>query len=175
MHLLTRDPRVHAVDAVSISNNRDGLDLSIRVAYMHVAVTMMIVATVASIIIFILSAAALEGIYGWYPQFVAQQWFIYDQLLTVFSFLGMASGASATVLILSRKSYVGATASAIVCTLSGASVLVVSLIQPLAVLWQSALYYLFPFFAAPLTGTLLTVLQKDNEDQSKREKDRKNA
>jgi hypothetical protein len=137
---------------------------------MHGAITMMIVATVASMVLFILSVTALEGIYGWYPQFVAQEWFIYDQLLTVFSFIGMASGTAATVLILSRKSYVGATASAIVCTLSGAGVLVVSLIQPLAVLWQSVLYYLFPFFAAPLTGTLLIVLQKDNRDQPKGKK-----
>jgi hypothetical protein len=160
MHALNEIRECMPIDADSISRNRDGLDLSARNAYTYVAAVMMVVATTDSLIVFVLSVAALRGIYGWYPQFVAQQWFIYDQLLTVFSFLGMASGASATVLILSKRSYGGAVSSAIVCIVSGASVLVISLIQPLALLWESILYYFLPLFAAPLTGTLLTYLQK---------------
>jgi hypothetical protein len=128
---------------------------------MYFAVAMMIVATAGSTIIFILSAAALQGIYGWYPQFVAQQWFMYDQLLTAFSFLGLMFGALATALILTRRSHRGAVASATACTLSGASTFVVSLIQPLAVWWQSLLYYFLPLFVAPLAGTLLTYLQEE--------------
>jgi hypothetical protein len=155
------------IDRDSISPNRDELDLSARIEYMYIASMMMIVATVDSLIIFILSIAALRGIYGWYPQFVAQQWFIYDQLLTVFSFLGMASGASATVLILSKRSYVVAVSSAFVCIVSGASILVISLIQPLALLWESILYYFLPLFVAPLTGTLLIYLQKYSRDKNK--------
>jgi len=127
---------------------------------------MMIVATTGSMIIFILSAAALQGIYGWYPQFVAQQWFIYDQLFTTFSFLGLASGTLATTLILSKRSHRAAAASATACTLSGTSLLIISLIQPLAVLWQSILYYFLPLFIAPLTGTLLTILQEEETEHS---------
>jgi hypothetical protein len=127
---------------------------------------MMIVATTGSMIIFILSVAALQGIYGWYPQFVAQQWFIYDQLFTTFSFLGLASGALATTLILSKRSHRAAAASATACTLSGTSLLIISLIQPLAVLWQSVLYYFLPLFIAPLTGTLLTILQEEETEHS---------
>jgi hypothetical protein len=152
-------------NAASSRHNQDELEVSTRIAYMYVAGTMMLVATVDSLVVFILSAVALEGIYGWYPQFVTQQWFIYDQLLTVFSFLGMVSGISATVLLLSRRSYVGAVTSSAVCTVSGASVLVVSLIQPLAVWWESTLYYLLPLFAASLIGTLLIYLSKNNGDK----------
>ncbi len=126
----------------------------------------MIVATTGSTIIFILSVAALQGIYGWYPQFVAQQWFIYDQLFTTFSFLGIASGALAITLILSKRSQRAAAASATACTLSGTSVFIISLIQPLAVLWQSILYYFLPLFIAPLTGTLLTILQEEETEHS---------
>lgn len=127
---------------------------------MFVAALMMIVATADSLIVFILSVTALRSIYGWYPQFVVQQWFIYDQLFTVFSFLGMISGGCATVFVLSKRSYVGAISSAFVCTVSGASVLVISMIQPLALLWESILYYFLPLFAASLTGTFLIYLQK---------------
>jgi hypothetical protein len=147
-------------DSVSNSHHQDEPNLNVRIAYRYVAAFMLMVATADSLVVFILSVAALEGIYRWYPQFVAQQWFIYDQLFTVFSFIGLASGISAIILTLSRRSYAGSVASATVCTLSCASVLVVSLIQPLAVLWQSMLYYLLPLFAASLTGTILTYLQK---------------
>jgi hypothetical protein len=140
------------------------LDLSARIAYIYVASLMMIVATADSLIVFILSVAALNGIYGWYPQLVAQQWFIYDQLFTVFSFIGMVTGGFATALVLSERSYMGALSSAFVCAVSGAGVLVVSLIQPLALWWESILYYLLPFFAASLIGTFL-IYSGGNEDK----------
>jgi hypothetical protein len=137
-----------------------------RTAYTNIAGTLMIVATVGSMIIFILSVVALQGIYGWYPQLVAQQWFIYDQLLTAFSFLGLVFGALATALILSNRNHRGAVASAMACTLSGASTFVVTLIQPLAILWQSLLYFLLPLFIPSLTGTLLTYLQTEETKHS---------
>lgn len=64
---------------------------------------MMIVATIGSMTILILSLTALQGIYGWYPRFVAQQWFMYDQLLTISSFLELMFGALATALIFQKK------------------------------------------------------------------------
>jgi hypothetical protein len=146
------------------------MDLSAKIAYMYVASLMMIVATADSLIVFILSVTALRSIYGWYPQFVAQQWFIYDQLFTVFSFVGMVSGASSTVLVLSKGSFVGAVSSAFVCIVSGASVLVISLIQPLALLWESILYYFLPWFAASLIGTLLIYLRNNGDKLSSEKK-----
>lgn len=158
------------IDASRNSHSIDEPSLSAIIAQRYVAAFMLTVATVDSLVIFILSVAALEGIFGWYPQIVAQQWFIYDQLFTVFSFIGLASGGSAIVLVLSGRSYTGSVVSATVCTISGASIFVVSLIQPLAVLWQSVLYYLLPLFAASLTGTILTYLQKDTLGVPKEEK-----
>jgi hypothetical protein len=148
------------VNTNSVSRSWDELGLSARIAYLYVTSLMMIVATADSLIVFILSVAALNGVYGWYPQLVAQQWFIYDQLFTAFSFIGMVSGGFATALVLSERSYVGALSSALVCTLSGAGVLVVSLIQPLALWWETVLYYLLPFFAPSLIGAFLIYLKR---------------
>lgn len=155
-----------SIRAACCARDQDAPDLAATIAHTYFAGAMMIVATAGSTILFILSAAALQGIYGWYPQFVAQQWFMYDQLLTAFSFLGLAFGGLATALILSGRSHRGAVTSATACTLSGASTLVVSLIQPLAVWWQSLLYYFLPLFIAPLTGTLLTYLQEEEMKHS---------
>jgi hypothetical protein len=135
-----------------------------RIANMVVAVTMMVVATLASLIVFILSVVALQGIYGWYPSFVAQQWFIYDQFFAVFSFFGMAFGAIATYFLLCKKSCWAVLASGIACTISGAGVFVVSLIQPLALLWHAMAYYFLPLFIAPLIGTLIVYVRKDEKD-----------
>jgi len=162
----TRRGKPVSINAVDSDYHRHRLDVDARFAYIYVAGTLMMVATAGSMVILILSVTALQGVYGWYPQFVAQQWFMYDQVFTAFSFLGLVSGALATILIMSKRSYRGAVASATVCTLSGTSIFVVSLVQPLAVLWQSVLYYLLPLFIAPLTGTLLTYLQREETEKS---------
>jgi hypothetical protein len=134
-------------------------DAAAKTADTNNAGTLMMVATTASIVIFILSAYALQNIYRWYPQLVAQQWFIYDELLTVFSLLGLVFGALATSLILTKRNFRAAMTLATICTLSGASAFVVTLIQPLAVLWVSMVFYFLPLFVVPLTGTVLTYLQ----------------
>jgi hypothetical protein len=149
-----------SVNDVSKNHGQNETNLSSKIEYRYAAAFILMAATVGSLIIFILSIAALVGVYAWYPQIVAQEWFIYDELFSVFSLLGLAFGISAIVLTLSKRSYEGAIASAAVCTFSGASLFTISLIQPLAVLWQSILYYFLPLFAASLTGTLLIYLQK---------------
>jgi hypothetical protein len=153
------------INGVHCAYEKHGFGLDVETAHTLIAGTMMIVATVGSMVVFILSVIALEGIYSWYPQFVAQQWFMYDQLFTAFSFSGLIFGAIATTLISSKKSFRGAVASAMVCTLSGAGTFVVSLVQPLAVLWQSLTYFFLPLFIAPLAGTLLTILQGEETKQ----------
>jgi hypothetical protein len=139
----------------------DRLDSERRIVYVTVAGILMVVATLGSLVVFILSVVALLGVYGWYPSFVAQQWFIYDEFFAVFSFFGMVFGAFATSFLLSKKSCWGVVASGTACTVSGAGVFVVSLIQPLALLWQAITYYFLPLFMAPLIGTLIIYVRKN--------------
>jgi hypothetical protein len=127
----------------------------IGMRYLFAATTLMITGTAGFLVIFIVSVLALQGIYQWYPQFVAQQWFIYDQLFTTFTFLGLLFGSLATTLMLSRRNPTIALITALLSTVSGASVSVTSLIAPLAVLWRSVLYYFLPLFIAPLIGALI--------------------
>lgn len=143
----------------------DRLDSERRIVHVTVAETMMMVATLGSLVVFVLTVVALQGIYGWYPSFVAQQWFIYDQFFAVFSFLGMVFGAFATSLLLAKKNCQAAVACGIVCTVSGAGVFVVSLIQPLALLWQAMIYYFLPLFIAPLIGTLMIYMRQDEKNE----------
>ena len=163
----TKRDKPVTVETNSCTHREHGPNLAASIAQVYVAGTMMLVATMASLIIVIQSVVALLGVYGWYPQFVAQQWFVYDEMLTASSVLGLAFGALAIALILSGANHRTAVASAMICTMSGASSFVISLIQPLAVLWQSILYYLLPLFIAPLTGTLLTYLQTEDVEKPK--------
>jgi hypothetical protein len=161
----TKREKPVTVNTACCSHRQHGPNVAASLAQVYVAGTLMIVATVASLNLMIQAIIALLSIYGWYPQFVTQQWFLYDELLTSSSAVAAAFGALAAALILSGRSHMAAVVSAMVCTVSGASSFVTSLIQPMAVLWQSILYYLLPLFIAPLIGTLLAHLQTDVEKQ----------
>jgi len=124
-----------------------------RLDFLLAAVVLIIVGTAGFLVVFAESVLALQGVYQWYPQFVAQQWFIYDELFTIFTFSGLFFGSLTASLILSSTNRTLITG--LLCTISGASVSVTSLIAPLAVLWKSVLYYFLPLFLAPLVGTLL--------------------
>ena len=142
------------------------LDSERRIVYVAVAGLMLAVATVGSLVVFTLSVVALLGIFGWYPSFVAQQWFIYIELFTVFSFLGVVFGAFATSFLVSRKNFLLGVASGIACTVSGAGVFIVSLIQPLARLWPAIAYYFLPLFIVPLIGTLIIYMKEDERNET---------
>lgn len=161
---MTADYRKHrktaSIDAAYRTYHPKSPDAAAKTAHTNNGGTLMIVATTASLVIFVLSVYALQDIYRWYPPLVAQQWFIYDQLLTAFSLLELISGAIATTLILSKRSFRAAVALATICTLFGASAFVVTLIQPLALLWQSLIFYFLPLFMTPLVGTILTVYEE---------------
>jgi hypothetical protein len=131
-----------------------------RSAQVSAGGTLMIVAAVASLVFFVLSFNALLNIYSWYPPLVAQSWFIYDQIFTVFSFTGSLFGLSAAILSLTRKSYKWTIASALLCTLSGGGVWIISLIIPHSNVVQSLVFYFFPLFATSLIGTALIFLRK---------------
>jgi len=137
---------------IKTENNRSA---SIGMRHLFAATALTIAGTGGFLVIFIVSILALQGIHQWYPQFVAQQWFIYDQLFTTFSFLGLLFGSLAMILMLSRRNPTIGLIAALLSTVSGASVFVTSLIAPLEVLWRSVLYYFLPLFVAPLMGTLV--------------------
>jgi hypothetical protein len=115
----------------------------------------MVITSVWSLILFVTSVLALRGIYGWYPQFVAQAWFIYDELFAVFTFLGLLFGFLSAGFMLSNRNSTATMIIGIMCVISGAALSITSLIAPLALLSHSILYYFLPSFLVPLTGTLL--------------------
>ena len=119
------------------------------------AAVLMIVSSVWFLIMFVKSVQALQGIYGWYPQLVAQTWFIYDQLFAVFTLLGLLSGFLSAGSMLSNKNPTAASIIGILCVISGAGLSILSLIAPLASLSNSILYYILPSFLVPFAGTLL--------------------
>jgi hypothetical protein len=110
---------------------------------------------------------ALFNVYQWYPTFVAQEWFLYDELFAVFAFAESVFGVVASVLTFLRRRYRLAFAAAFCCMLSGTGLLTTSLIQPLAVLWQSLFLYFLPLFLPPLIATLL-VYYRSAEFRQKR-------
>ncbi|HVP15937.1 MAG TPA: hypothetical protein VMT42_01045 [candidate division Zixibacteria bacterium] len=116
---------------------------------------LMIVSSVWFVIMFVTSVQALQGIYSWYPQFVAQSWFFYDELFAVFSLLGLLFGFLSGGFMLSDRNLTAALIIGILCVISGAGLSITSLIAPLAVLSKSILYYLLPSFVVPLAGMLL--------------------
>jgi hypothetical protein len=132
-----------------------GNEPSIVMSYLFAAAVMIIAGTVGFLVMFVASVLALQGVYYWYPQFVAQSWFIYDELFAIFTFMGLLSGSLTASLMFLKRNLNVTLMVAVLCTVSGASVFVTSLIAPLAVLWKSVLYYFLPLFLAPLAGTVL--------------------
>jgi hypothetical protein len=128
---------------------------TVSISYLFAAAVLLMIGTAEFLYVFIESLLAVQGVYQWYPQFVAQQWFIYDELFTIFTFSGMLFGSLATALMLSKKNSTATLTTGILCTVSGASVFITSLIAPLASLWKSILNYFLPLFLAPLIGALL--------------------
>ena len=92
-------------DAVYCPYCMRGLKPSALTMNVSVAGFLMLIAAIASLIIFLLSLDALLEIYSWYPQLIAQKWILYDQLFTGFSLVAFVFGLIAGVLSLSRKSY----------------------------------------------------------------------
>lgn len=137
-----------------------GIKPSARSTQVSTGGTLMIVAAVAYLVFFVLSFRALLNIYNWYPPLVAQSWFVYDQMFTIFSFIGLVFGLLAAILSLTRKSYKLTVASAVLCTLSGGGIWIVSLVIPHSDVVQSLLLYFFPLFATSFVGTVLIFFRK---------------
>jgi len=123
--------------------------------FLFLSAVLMIVSSVWFLVMFVKSVQALQGIYSWYPQLVAQTWFIYDELFAVFTFLGLLFGFISAGSVLSNKNPTVALIIGILCVISGACLSILSLIAPLASLSNSILYYILPSFLIPLAGMLL--------------------
>lgn len=137
-----------------------GMRPSAKSTHVSVGGALMIVAAITSLIFFVLSFRALLNIYTWYPPLVAQSWFVYNQMFTVFSFTGLLFGLSAATLSLTRKSYRWALVCALFCVLSGGSVWTISMIIPHSDAVLSVLLVFLPLFATSFIGTVLIFLRK---------------
>lgn len=142
-------------DAVYCPYCMRGLKPSALTMSVSVAGFLMLIAAIASLIIFLLSLDALLEIYSWYPQLIAQKWILYDQLFTGFSLVAFVFGLIAGVLSLSRKSYPWFMVAGVLCTIVGGGVWVMSMLVPDYKLSSSFLYYFLPIFLPSLLGTLL--------------------
>jgi hypothetical protein len=129
-----------------------------------VAGALMVTFTVASLIFFVLSFHALLNIYNWYPASVAQVWFVYDQTLTVISFVGLIFGLGATALILARRGHSWAIVFSVLGTLTGGGSWVISMVIPHSNIAYSILCFFLPLFATSLVGTLLVLSRKAEFD-----------
>lgn len=137
-----------------------GIKPTSRTIRVSAAGTLLIVASVASLIFLIQSIRALLQIYTWYPQSVAEDWIIYDQTLTVFTLGGFLFGISSGLLSLSRRNYRWTMISALLCTFSGGGAWLVSIVIPYSYAWYSFLFYFLPVLLTALIGTLLIYPRK---------------
>ena len=138
-----------------------GITRSARGNYLTTGTGLILVATAGSLVFLLFSVDALRNIYSWYPQHVAQSWFIYVQLFTVFLILELGFGATAFGLSLARRKPMVAIALALACSFCGGGVFVVSLITPLTVFMYSFLQYFLPLFFAPFIGAMLLYSRKE--------------
>ena len=142
-------------DAVYCPYCMRGLKPSALTMNVSVAGFLMLIAAIASFIIFLLSLDALLEIYSWYPRLIAQKWILYDQLFTGFSLLTFIFGFIAGVLSLSRKNYPWFMVAGVLCTIVSGGVWVMSMLIPNYKLSSSFLYYFLPIFLPSLLGTLM--------------------
>ena len=143
-----------AYENITMTTSLDRNSFS-RTDFLFLSAVLMIISSVWSLIMFVTSVQALQGIYSWYPQFVAQGWFIYDELFAVFTLLGLLFGFLSAGSMLSNRNSTATLMIGILCVVSGAALSITSLIAPMAQLWKSVLQYFLLSFLVPLTGTLL--------------------
>ena len=142
-------------DSVYCPHCGHGLKPSAITTQVSAGGTLIVVTAVASFIHFMLSLQALANIYRWYPPLVAQNWIIYDQMLTIFSFTGLLFGFSAGTLSLTRRKYKWTIVCAILSTISGGSAWITSIIIPFSNWGYSTYYFFLPLLIPALIGALL--------------------
>lgn len=147
-------------DVVYCSYCGRGIKQSARTSQVSAGGILLIVAAAASVVIFAQSVRALAMMYNWYPPDVAEAWAPYDQLVAVLTFVGLVFGFLAGALSLTRRSFRWTVVCAVLCTLSGASTWITSVIAPGANPVFSFFYFFLPLFIPALIGTLLIFPRK---------------
>jgi len=137
-----------------------GIQPSAQTVLVSAGSTLIMVATAAHIIFFILSVKALVQIYNWYPPIVTQYFIGYVQLLTFFAFTGFMSGLPASILALARRRYTLTIALSIVCLASSAASTFLSVVVPGANWGTSLFSFFFPLLFPALMGTVLILPRK---------------
>jgi hypothetical protein len=132
-----------------------GITPRARTSQVYAASLLLLAACTSSGIFIILSTRALLYISTWYPQLVAQTFYVHSQMLLILSLGALVSGSVSVFISYRRLNYRWAIASATACTLCAGAIWVATLLVPWYPLWSSIVYYFLPQFLPPLVGTLL--------------------
>jgi hypothetical protein len=143
-----------------------GLKSSALTGKVSAAGVLMLIAACGFFIVFVISVSAFLQIYSWYPPLIAQKWFVYDEVFTVFCLCGFLTAMLSSALVFARRFYRPTMTLAVISALLGACVWATSMIIPEFRLMYSILYYFLPMFLSPLIGTLL-ILQRKPEFQKR--------
>lgn len=144
-----------------------GVKPSARTIQVSLGASLVLVATAASLIHFILSIKALMQIYVWYPPVVTQNWIIYDQMLAIFTLASFLLGLFSSTLLLLRRSFRLSVASAFLLTISCVAAWTLSIVEPFSNLGSSFFYFFLPLVLPALIGTLLVYPRKAEFDPKK--------
>ena len=157
--------KVVSEDAVYCPHCGYGLKPSANTVQVSLGASLIIVATAASLILLVLSIKALGQIYVWYPPVVAQNWIVYDQMLSFFTLVSFLLGLSSSTLLLLRRKFMWAIASASLLTLTCIAAWIISILEPFTNLGSSFFYFFLPLVLPALVGTLLVYPRKAEFDQ----------
>jgi hypothetical protein len=154
-----------AEDAVYCSSCGHGLKPSAKTVQVSLGASLIIVATAASLILFILAIRSLMQIYVWYPPVVAQNWILYDQMFAFFTLASFLLGLSSSALLLLRRKFMWSIALASLLTVSCIAAWTISIVEPFTNLGSSFFYFFLPLVLPALVGTLLIYPRKAEFDQ----------
>jgi RNA polymerase subunit RPABC4/transcription elongation factor Spt4 len=149
-----------AEDAVYCPHCGHGLKPSAKTVQVSLGASLIIVATAASLILFVLSIKALMQIYVWYPRVVAQNWIIYDQMFAFFTLVSFLLGLSSSTLLLLRRNFRWSITLASLLTISCIAAWAISILEPFTNLGSSFFYFFLPLVLPALIGTLLVYPRK---------------
>jgi RNA polymerase subunit RPABC4/transcription elongation factor Spt4 len=142
-----------------------GLKPSAKTVQVSLGASLIIVATAASLILFMLSVKALMQIYVWYPQVVAQNWIIYDQMFAFSTLVSFLFGLASSVLLLLRRNFRLSITLTSLLTVSCVAAWIISIVEPFTNLGSSFFYFFLPLVLPALIGTLLVYPRKAEFDQ----------
>ena len=137
-----------------------GIAYQAKTPKVYVASFLLLITCASSIVFLILSTRALLYVFTWYPSSVAQEYYIYIQILLVLSLCQLFFGVFGATFSYRRLNYKWALASTAFCAFLGGGVWVITLIVPRFPLWSSILFYFLPQFVPPLIGTILLFSRK---------------